>query len=270
LLAAACVLPLQAAAPVVSADSVRAADAAGTAAISGSTQTCARGSVLDGGACKPLPVPEHAVLDAAGTSWVCIPGYRRDGDACAAIAVPAHALLKAGGDGWLCEPGYRRDGDACTPAPPAKKGRLDRIEDSIIAARSPGGRHSLSGDSCQFDDRTGARVCVTVQDASLSCAENPSGDAYARCRVVVAYILATDYLGDAELGAGVDCNAQLRIYGGSYYSDSLGQTASRWYRLGAQDILTQAMAVEFPFGSDDITRAVIDSVDCSVNGVAAE
>ena len=88
--------------------------------------------------------------------------------------------------------------------------------------------------------------------------------------MLVVYVLATDYEGDAELGAGVDCNAQLRIYGGSYYSDSLGQTASRWYRLGAEDLRTQAMAIDFPFGSEDITRAVIDSVDCSVNGVAAE
>jgi hypothetical protein len=74
---------------------------------------CDRGFYESHASCKPVVLPEHAVLDYSGHRWECERGYRKDATNCVEVVVPPNASLSIAGHAWTCDRGYRRVNESC-------------------------------------------------------------------------------------------------------------------------------------------------------------
>jgi hypothetical protein len=127
----------------------------------------------------------------------------------------------------------------------------------------------VSGQNCDEEDETGARVCVSVTNAELDCHKNFDESAFTGCDATVSYAVSTDYRGNSSLDVSVECSVDISYSGRNTYStktDSESDESS--HTLDAYDSETGDADISFSFSSfDEVTKARITSAECRISSV---
>ncbi len=148
--------------------------------------------------------------------------------------------------------------------PGTKQVKVGWIESSRLYIRAPTGARD-----CKSEYKTNAQVCISVSNKSLDCNPNFDGDGYRSCEVTVDYDVSTDYTGGSYLDADIECEANIEHTGPEMYSwRSDSSTQDNNYSLYAYASQSDSFTFDFSFSSfEKVTRAKIDSVNCTVNSV---
>lgn len=161
------------------------------------------------------------------------------------------------------------------PGNDPSKAKYGWVSSSFLKVVSSGSQSSstrsydVSGDDCEYEYDSNARVCVTATDAEMNCRESYDGTYYRSCEIEVEYSVSSDYEGDDYLDVDVECEVEIKYkkrdgYSWSYDSGSESKNHSL-YSYGSE---SGDMDFDFTFSSyKEVVNVKIDSVECEVNSV---
>jgi len=230
---------------------------------------CDRDYAQSGGACTRIVVPENASLNYLGNGWQCNSGYIESGTSCSKLVLPSHSHLDWSGHAWTCDKGFKAASGGCLEITAREMQKQNEQTTALMRAVQRRRTQTVSGENCDEEDQTGARVCVTVSNSQLECHKNFDESQYSGCDVTVDYELETDYEGRSSLDATVDCAVELSYSGRNTpypKTDSESDTSS--HTLMAHDSDNGTIEVSFSFLSyHEVIRAKIISVECRVSSI---
>lgn len=192
-----------------------------------------------------------------------------DATAAAAFEVPENAHINIMGNDWECDRGYRRSGNKCRPMSDAEVKKQQELEQAILKQIQERRSRGVSGDDCETEYKTGAEVCVEVNNADLDCDESYMGNYYDDCEVTVYYELNTDYKGGSYLDVEVRCEAEIEYTGRNTYGwSSESEYRDESHSLYAHGSDSNTITLNFSFSAfEEVTNVKIDSVHCEIESV---
>lgn len=143
------------------------------------------------------------------------------------------------------------------------------IEQAVLEKIRKRRLQGVSGDDCETEFKTNARVCVRITRVNLDCNKSSFGEYYQDCDVVLRYDIETDYPGGAYLDVEVECRVEIEYKGrGTYSTHSDSQSKDESHTLYAHSSDSETMRFNFSFSSyQEIIRAKINSARCEIESV---
>lgn len=219
----------------------------------------------------PMPTAEFALPPNYPRVWSCDSGFRRTLTGCSKIDIPANAHLNYGGNSWSCDSGYKMSGLGCTAMSRDELEEHERAIQLLLAEREAR-RGGVSGDDCEREYDIDARVCVSVENASLDCDESYLDNFFNGCEVSVSYTLETDYEGDETIHLEVECEASISYEKGGAYPIHSSDSASEdeYHDLSELDSTYESMQISFDFSTfDEVRRVALRDIDCEIYSVSS-
>lgn len=222
---------------------------------------CNEGYEKSGDQCERIIAPKNAHI--IGNMWMCDEGYRKVGNSCHRLSVPANAYVI--GNMWLCEDGYKKVGNRCQQLSEREIQQREELARIIAQRQAELRSRGASGQSCQTEYETGARVCLSVSVADLDCDEDIYGDYYDDCEVEVDYSLETDYRGSSSINVDVECEAEISYESNSYLSKSDDENFSESHSLSSYDSTYNQADFDFSFSSlEEVYSVELDDAWCEI------
>ena len=125
----------------------------------------------------------------------------------------------------------------------------------------------VSGDDCETEWDSGARVCVEVEDVSLDCSKNYDGF-FRSCDVEISYDVRTDYKGNKYLDVDVECEADINYKKNTGYSGSDSDSDDESHNLYANGSDSDTIQLSFSFSSyNEVYKVDVGNYECEIDSV---
>lgn len=230
----------------------------------GNMWMCDEGYRRVGNSCQRLSVPTNAYV--IGNMWLCEEGYKKVGNSCQRLSVPANAYVI--GNMWLCEEGYKKVGNRCEQLSESETQQREKLARIIAQQQEELRSRGASGQTCQTEYETGARVCLSVLGADLDCDENFSGGFYDNCEVEIDYALETDYRGSSSINTDVECEAEISYESMLYMNRLEDEKFSESHMLSSYGTVWDNADLDFSFfSSEEVYRVELDDAWCEIQNI---
>jgi hypothetical protein len=229
---------------------------------------CNRGFRRVGEVCQTVAIPKNAGLDILGHDWECLRGFQRIGSECQKLLLPANATLDVLGHDWVCVKDFKRVGSSCVALTTSEKNAVAEQNRAVQLEINRRRKQGVSGQSCEYEYKSGSNVCVTVRDTSLRCSESFSGGWFERCHAEVTFSADTDYRGGGYLDGQVSCEVSLKGSSNQGYGANKSQDEQKSITLYAFGSIRESMEFSFSFSEyDAVTNVQVRDSSCRISGV---
>lgn len=236
---------------------------------------CNKGFIRKSDSCKKIIVPKNASLIEKSkfpfsikkndTGWKCNKGFTKINSQCQKINLPENAKLDFSGNDWMCVEGFKKVDKACEEMSLQEKKALETRKKMLKLARA---KQRAKG-SCTKERKSGAEVCLKVNDTKLQCDESLFGNHYDSCELELKYRLQTDHRGESYLNVDVNCQAEIEFSEkDSYLRDDESETHYTSHMLSKGAYIYRTMTIEFDFSSfDEPIKVEVEEVNCRISNV---
>ena len=207
--------------------------------------------------------PENATV--RGANWYCNSGYKETAGKCVKVIAPENATVR--GANWYCNSGYKQLGETCKAMTAPELAEKKAREAALLREYKLRQLMGVSGDDCETEWDSNARVCVEVDDVRLDC--NKNYDGYFRgCNVEIEYDVKTDYQGNDYLDVDVECEASISYKKGSYGTGYESGDDDESHTLYAHGRDSESIEIYFSFSySYEVYKVSIDDYECEIDSV---
>jgi hypothetical protein len=223
-----------------------------------------------GSGCVKVDIPTNAGLNIYGNGWVCNSGFKQMGSGCVKVDIPTNATLNIYGNGWVCKKGFKQLSGACLAMSSEEIKQMEVREKAILTAIAARKAALAIGNSCETESRTGAEVCITINNVRFDCDKNSFGNYYTSCEIVIDYDLQTNFKGRGYLDVEVECKAEIEYSGkNSYSNQSDSQRKNESSSLYANGSDSESIRLDFSFSSyEEVRKARISSHSCEIENIS--
>ena len=231
--------------------------------VSGSRWFCNKGFRQTGSKCEKVIAPENAYV--SGARWFCDKGFRQTGSKCEKVIAPENAYVS--GARWFCNKKYKKVGAACQLMTAQELLEQKARQAAMLEEYRIRQLMGVSGDDCETEWDSGARVCVEVEDVSLDCSKNYDGF-FRSCDVEISYDVRTDYKGNKYLDVDVECEADINYKKNTGYSGSDSDSDDESHNLYANGSDSDTIQLSFSFSSyNEVYKVDVGNYECEIDSV---
>ena len=207
--------------------------------------------------------PENAYV--RGADWYCNTGFKETSGKCLKVIAPENAYVR--GADWYCNTGFKQVSNSCQLMTAQELLEQKARQAAMLEEYRIRQLMGVSGDDCETEWDSGARVCVEVEDVSLDCSKNYDGF-FSSCDVEISYDVRTDYKGNKYLDVDVECEADINYKKNTGYSGSDSDSDDESHNLYANGSDSDTIQLSFSFSSyNEVYKVDVGNYECEIDSV---
>ena len=181
------------------------------------------------------------------------------------VIAPENAYVS--GANWYCNKGFKKINNSCEVMTTQELREQEARQAAMLEEYRIRQLMGVTGDDCETEWDSGAKVCVEVDDVTLDCSKNYDG--YFRdCDVEISYDVRTDYKGDNFLDVNVECEANINYKKGTGFSGYDSDSDDESHNLYANGRGNDTIRISFYFSSyNEVFGVEVDDYECEIDSV---